>query len=365
MQTTTYRKGGDNARLPCHHRSNRKSVGTERNHANAFGVIGTDVLKLNISQICLKSFVPNILEKEIKAGSAEYLHATYKHFMELYGEKATQGIPGDTTQIQSIIAQMKDRTNQDISLYTDDEYKLHLVQSKGVDSPYSTYFIAIKEADKFRPKLKNIVLRFIQTLHNNTEIPYITELPDYDYIIDSSKEWLFNDNDDLANEEKEGLEAIIDNYDKNGPIYNKFRDLSKLEPVTRKELEGFRPKNKKERLLIESMLEMMPFIESHFYFSIYSCFTDPVSGIYDMEKAYQNNDGIIDFAILCSVIYDFDEFVERLEQDLESELNGGYTEEYLEDHRVLTPKSDKELKRPANLFMKTFTNFLERYYEEN
>lgn len=288
--------------------------------------------------------VPDILAPQIAAGFGKYLLGCAKNLGKALGFDIRRRAPRDTAEAASLIDEMRTKSRHGIRVFQQDDGTVRITHGIAVEQSWDTYFIPVRPTEYYRPALKELTQRFLKTIETEFKIGDLSDQPNFDYILEMQA--------DMKEEAKDRPEVFCEDeieqlrsgdpyrYDgDDGYAINALRDIWKKEPLTRKDIESFRFRGKAELKLRDAMLSLMEVVEAHFDIWNYSSFANPFTGEIEADRLEGFSDGFIPFNSICTIVYDFDPFLEEYTEMLNNDANAGYDTEYLVGTEELTPDS--------------------------
>lgn len=329
--------------------------------AASFGAFRTPVLTLrpDAGKGVIKTMTPDILAPQIAAGFGRYLLRCAKNLGDALGFKVPNRIPKNTLEVNRLLDLMRARSKHGIRLFKEDDGTVHITHGVCPDQGWDTYFIPVLPSEGYRPALKELTQRFIKTLEEKLKIGDISDQPNFDYILEVQEEMKEEAKERPGDFDETDIERFQtgDAYRSGGYALEALHGVWKKDPVTRKDIESFRFRGTAEQRLKEAMLHLMGVIEEGFDIWNYSSLANPFTGEFNAAEI-EKYDGYVPFNSICTVIYDYDTFLDEYLDFISNDMNAGYETEYLVGTEELTPDSTiKKMDLPGR-FLSSLEGFI-------
>lgn len=360
MQRCTHTQGGRVSRLPGQKRSrgNGKQQ-AYRKDAAAFGAFGTPVLKELKATQKLTNFVPETVAPLLANGSERHLLACAKNMARQYGFELKTKHIRNNKETKKFLEELHSKSGEVIRLYHDSDGILRLCHGTTVTDDWETYFIPVKPTFDMRPELKEFAQRAIKTVQKAFKLGDIMETPHYEWTKDSMECMEEEARQNPKNFEKEDIERYkcYHDYTDDGIAQTTLWSIYKMKPLTRDEVNSFKTLNDAEENLRQATITLMDIADTDL--DIWNWKTSKNPFIEDTDVVDENEEeNTIPFDSLCTVIYDFDDFIDEYLSMLRSEIECGYSQEGLANVEEITENGELTKSKPLVDFMTALCNFI-------
>ena len=332
------------------------SVGTARKDDNridqAGGTIRCDKSRESYgAQRCRNSFLkntilpmaPQVITRKDHRGNKynlitqenyEYLRDSYFRYAELMNVKA-EHTPGRSIgeSISNLYHEMDAIKGDGINLnYEEDDGRLYFnLWQAHTWGEYVLYYSPIRFVENLNPKLRRIVITFINNLMRANGFSTINDEDDVDFIL----EWISEPPEDEESEDRKTRDRLIRSYKKGGKAYNLLDRVWRKSYYKNlpKAIEEYECKNGFEQGLIELMRNGLEFITP-----------DKPIMHYAYDPFYDDEPDVLPVGLeqQIRVVYDVDMLTDYLEDHLTQNLYDSYDIFPISTFEV-TPQTEKPL----------------------
>ncbi len=258
--------------------------------------------------------------KDKKENARELLEGA-KRYASLKGKQLVNNkIPKNEEDLKNLVDEL-DRISDDIiQLYITKDEKIHLVAYHQINEDGIDYMIPIEPVLRYRPELKNLTLRFLNTIRVGFNLGDVRDMYPYEWSIDYMDEYLEEqkrDNPQYDKNEDEFYQNFIP-YLPGGEAVKALDEFRQTQPVSRIEIESFKTETEDERKLIQAMLPFYDLLEKHFKIWDWEPYSYKV-----FEEDIDITDSIVSFAAICTIIYDYDRFMDNYFEYIDNDVNSG------------------------------------------
>lgn len=362
MQRCTDTQGGRVPRLPGKKRSRKNGKQQAyRKDAAAFGAFGTPVLnQLKTTNLKLKKFVPEALIPLLKNGSEQHLLACGANMAKQYGFNLETKHIRNNKETLKFLEELHSKSGEIIRLYNDTDGILRLGHGTTVTEDWETYFVPVRPTLDMRPEMKEFAQRAIKTIQKAFKLGDIMETPHFEWTKDNlelMEDEAKNNPENFNEEDIEKFKSYHD-YTDDGIALTTLYEIYKMEPLSREEVESFEPLDDAEEKLRKATSRLMDIADTGL--DIWDWRTSKNPFVEDEEEKtgedeYENN---IPFDSVCTVIYDFDLFLDEYLEMLRGEIESGYGTEGLANVEEITEDGELTKSKPLVDFMNALCDFI-------
>ncbi len=304
---------------------------------------GPDVLTLrpDAGRGVLQRMNPDLLAGDIRKGFGTRLLGCARNLGRARGFTVRKRAPRDTKEVAALLEKMRKGSGEAIRLIRDDKDELRIVRGQAADSDWDSYFVQIKPVYGMRKEVSELTKRFLKWIETAIGIGDLSDQINYEYVREMQMEMYETataNPEQFEEDDVEQFKCFIP-YNEGGEATDAFAEIWKKDAAKRGDVEAFVPQTPAEGKLKEAMLRLLKVVESGFNIQSFSSLNNPLTREFDGEND-DLNDGYIPFNSICTVIYEFDDFMEVYVDMLNNDFNSGYTTEYLTATEEVTPDSE-------------------------
>lgn len=362
MQRCTDTQGGRVSRLPGQKRSrgNGKQQ-AYRKDAAAFGAFGTPVLnQLKTTNLKLKKFVPETLIPLLKNGSEQHLLACGANMAKQYGFKLETKHIRNNKETLKFLEELHSKSGEIIRLYNDTDGILRLGHGTTVTEDWVTYFVPVKPTLDMRPEMKEFAQRAIKTVQKAFKLGDIMETPHFEWTKDNLEVMEDEAKSNPKNFNEEDIEKFkcYHDYTDDGIAQTTLYEIYKMKPLSRKEVESFKPLDDAEEKLRKATSRLMDIADTGLDIWDWRTSKNPFVNDEEDKTDEDEYENTIPFDSLCTVIYDLDLFLDEYLEMLRGEIESGYGAEGLANVEEITENGELTKSKPLVDFMNALCDFI-------
>ena len=307
-----------------------------KNAPSAFDVRPDVLTDIDITSIRLRKRAKDLMKKSLRGENCAHIFRQAKNYAAQYGLVLKSKEPKDADSLASLVKELDSSSRHYIRLLDDDKGHLSLSATMCVSEDYRTYFIPLAPTYGLRPEAGLLARRFIRLFDDRYSLGTMLTNSTLDSLMESYEEQIDyqeteyhrtkDENDKPENFfDQEWIQAHKD-YEEGSEIQKKLEEYKALEPLDDEAMMKFVPQNVAEELLLETIREGLDIMTNDV--DIWTQTYISQLSEKELEDIYSNA-GIIEFSQLCHVIWDFDDMLDIIVEDINSYVNCGSEMDYI------------------------------------
>lgn len=276
-----------------------------------------------------------------------------------YGFKLNTKHIRNNKETQRFLEELHSKSGEVIRLYHDTDGILRLGHGTTVTDDWETYFVPVKPTFNMRPELKEFAQRAIKTVQKAFKLGDVMETPHYEWAKDNMECMCEETERNPENFDEEDIEKYKSyrDYTDDGVAQTALWNIYKKTPLTREEVKSFKAVNEAEEKLRQATETLMDIADTGLDIWEWKTSKNPFTGDCEEDDPNEEQD-VIPFDSLCTVIYDFDNFMEEYVSMLSSEIECGGYAEGLANVEEITETGDLTKSQPLLNFMNALCDFI-------